>query len=100
VGKRIIVKILDAMAAGTPVVATSYGNVGIEAETRRELLVADESESYTLSIINILRNDDLIVRFSSNCREFVSKYFTLEATIEKFEAACAEIQLRPPYQHD
>lgn len=92
-------KIPDAMAARTPVVATSYGNEGIEAETRRELLVDDESESYALSIIDILRNDDLTVRFSSNCREFVSKYFTLEATIEKFEAAYAKIQLRRPYRN-
>jgi len=31
VGGGIIVKILDAMAAGTPVVTTSFGNEGVGA---------------------------------------------------------------------
>jgi polysaccharide biosynthesis protein PslH len=41
-GGGIIVKILDAMAAGTPVVTTSYGNEGIGATPGRDLLVADD----------------------------------------------------------
>ena len=40
-GGGVIVKILDAMAAGVPVVTTSYGNECIRAEAGKDILVAD-----------------------------------------------------------
>ena len=40
-GGGVIVKILDALAAGVPVVTTTYGNEGIRAEPGREVFIAD-----------------------------------------------------------
>src|SRR5208283_3084824 len=55
-GGGIIVKILDALAAGTPVVTTSYGNEGIGAVPGRDLLVADDAEGFAAAVLRILRD--------------------------------------------
>jgi glycosyltransferase involved in cell wall biosynthesis len=50
-GGGIIVKILDAMAAGVPVVTTSYGNEGIRAKPGREVFVADNPYDFASSVV-------------------------------------------------
>ncbi len=56
VGGGIIVKILDAMAAGTPVVSTTYGNEGIRAEPGRDILIADDPEGFASQVIRVLHD--------------------------------------------
>ena len=92
VGGGIIVKILDAMAAGTPVVTTTYGNEGIGALPGRDLLVADGPESFADAVVRVLSDRGLAEGMSQNSREFVRRNFTLEAAISKLEAAYREIK--------
>jgi len=91
VGGGIIVKILDAMAAGTPVVTTSYGNEGIGAKPGRDLLIADDPESFASAVINILRDEGLAEDLGKNARAFVRKNFSREATRNKIEAAYKDL---------
>jgi glycosyltransferase involved in cell wall biosynthesis len=58
-GGGIIVKILDALAAGVPVVTTPYGNEGIEATEGGEILVATDPAALTGLIVRLLRDADL-----------------------------------------
>jgi glycosyltransferase involved in cell wall biosynthesis len=87
VGGGIIVKILDAMAAGVPVVTTSFGNEGIEAVPGRDLLVADDAEDFAAAVVRVLKDSDLAARLSRNGREFVRRNFSRESVIGKVEAA-------------
>ena len=91
VGGGIIVKILDAMAAGTPVVTTTYGNEGIGAVPGRDILIADDPESFADAVVRVLSDRGLEERLSLNGREFVRKHFTFEAAMKKLEAAYEKI---------
>ncbi len=91
VGGGIIVKILDSMAAGTPVVTTTYGNEGIGAVPERDILIADDPESFADAVVRVLSDRELAARLSQNGREFVRKNFTLEAAMKNLDAAYQQI---------
>jgi glycosyltransferase involved in cell wall biosynthesis len=91
VGGGIIVKILDSMAAGTPVVTTTYGNEGIGALPGRDLLIADDPKGFAEAVVRVLSDKELAAGLSRNGQEFVRKNFTLEAAITEIEAAYKKI---------
>jgi glycosyltransferase involved in cell wall biosynthesis len=91
VGGGIIVKILDALAAGTPVVTTSYGNEGIGAVPGRDLLVADDPETFAAAVIRLLKEPELANEIGMNGRTFVRENYSREAVMEKIETAYEEI---------
>jgi len=78
-GGGIIVKILDAMAAGVPVVTTPYGNEGIRAATGEEILVADRPEQFAEAVVRCLRDGAENARVGEAGRRFVGRVFSQEA---------------------
>ncbi len=53
-GGGIKLKVLEGMAAGRPVVATSMGAAGIDAEDDRDLMIADGVEAYSRALVSVL----------------------------------------------
>ena len=53
------VKILEAWNWGLPVVSTTIGAEGIDAEDRENLLLADSAETFAAAVIEILLNQGL-----------------------------------------
>lgn len=90
-GGGIIVKVLDALAAGTPVVTTSYGNEGIGAEPGRDLLVANDPKAFAAAVIRLLNDREYARAIADSGREFVRRNYGLEAVIERIEACYREI---------
>jgi glycosyltransferase involved in cell wall biosynthesis len=90
-GGGIIVKVLDALAAGTPVVTTSFGNEGIAARPGEELLVADTPEAFAAAVITLLKDEAEARRIAQNGSAFVASRFSLDAVLEKVESAYAEL---------
>ncbi len=90
-GGGIIVKVLDAMAAGTPVVTTSYGNEGIGAVHGRDLLVADDPERFGKAVVTLLRDPEYARHIAENARIFVKKNYSLESVMDRLESAYGEI---------
>jgi glycosyltransferase involved in cell wall biosynthesis len=91
VGGGIIVKILDAMAAGAPVVTTSYGNEGVGAVPGRDLLVADGPDELAEAVVSLLRDPEFADKIGMNGRAFVRKNYSREVIVEKIEAAYEEL---------
>ncbi|MBF0557312.1 MAG: glycosyltransferase [Nitrospirae bacterium] len=91
IGGGIIAKILDALAAGTPVVTTSYGNEGIGALPGRDILVADDPESFAAAVLRIFREKGLAETLSANGLEFVRNRYSLEAVMSRIESAYGEL---------
>jgi len=90
-GGGIIVKILDALAAGAPVVTTSFGNEGIGALAGRDLLVADSPRAFADAVLAILRDQSLARTLSENGREFVLENFGREALLARIEENYREL---------
>lgn len=63
-GGGMRVRILEAFARGLPVVTTTIGLEGIQAEAGRDLLVADTAEAFAESTVRLLRDPQLQVRLS------------------------------------
>lgn len=56
IGAGTKLKILEAMAMGVPVVATSVGARGIEANDGEHLLIADEPRAFADRVLSLLRD--------------------------------------------
>lgn len=87
----IMVKILDAMAAGTPVVTTSYGNEGIGAVPGRDLIVADNAEGFAQAVVRLLTDEDHARGLAKRAQRFVNKHYGREAVLSKLESSYAEL---------
>ncbi len=68
-------KILEAMAIGTPVVATSKGAEGLDARQGEHLFIADLPESFAEHVIHLLQDQGLRGQISSNARQFVGEKY-------------------------
>jgi glycosyltransferase involved in cell wall biosynthesis len=64
-------KILEAMAAGRPVVSTSIGCEGLEVTPDRHLLLADTPETFAAATVRLLREPALRASLAANARRHV-----------------------------
>ena len=71
IGGGIIVKVLNAMAAGRPVVSTSIGNEGVAAAPGREICVADTPELFAQQTVRLLTDVELWKGIACRARGFV-----------------------------
>ena len=76
-------KVLEAMAAGRPVVTTSIVNQGLGAQPGRDLLIADDAATITSQIVGLLHDQALCERIGAAGREFVSQRFSWDVVAER-----------------
>lgn len=86
-------KVLEAMAAGRPVVTTSLVNDGLGAQPDREILVADNPTETAQQIVRLLTNEQLREQIGSAGRQFVRSRFSWTHAVERMRAI--EESLRP-----
>lgn len=84
-GSGMRLKVLEAMASSLPVVSTSLGVAGIDAQTGVNCLVADTPELFTRSIEWLLTDRSLSERMAGAARELVERHYTLEEGLQRFE---------------
>ncbi len=85
-GGGIIVKILDALAVGIPVVTTTIGNEGIGATPDRHLLIADTPDVFAEQVVRLLQNESLRERLGRAGKEFVHERFSRDGLRTTLEA--------------
>ena len=78
-GSGTRVKILEAWAAGLPVVSTSLGAEGLEAIPGRHYLSADTSEEFLRQISGLLEKEAVAAQLGSAGRCLYEERFTWEA---------------------
>jgi len=75
VGAGVRIKILEAMAMGLPVVATSIAAEGIEANDLNGLFIADNEYDFAQTILQLMNDKELWDNSSNNARTLIeSKY--------------------------
>lgn len=82
-GTRI--KILEAIAAGIPVVTTSKGCEGVEVTNGEHLLVADSPEEFASAVQRVIEDDNLRNSITQNARELVERNYSWEMLVEEME---------------
>lgn len=88
-------KVLEAMAAGRPVVTTPQVSLGLGTEAGRHLLVGDSAESLTQHILTLWEQPDLAARLGRAARQFVAERFTWEQAADRLRAI-QTLRLHPP----
>jgi glycosyltransferase involved in cell wall biosynthesis len=76
IGGGTRLKILQAMALGTPVVATSKGAEGLEVTPGRDILLGDTPEAFAAHVCRLLSDDTMRERISAEARALVRDRYT------------------------
>lgn len=74
-GSGTRLKILEAMAAGTPVVATPLGAAGLDAADGRDLLLGETPAELAAQVVRVLDDPDLALRLSTRARALVEERY-------------------------
>jgi len=85
VGGGIITKILDAMAAGLPVVTSSIGNEGVDAKPGTDLMIADTPDEFAQNVLRLMKDRELHGSLSENGRAFVHEHFDWDKIVQQTE---------------
>ncbi len=84
VGGGTRLKILEAMALGTAVVATQKGAEGLRAMDGQHLLIASDSRDFANKVLKLLSDDALRLRLSIKARKFVEDNYDWQQIGERF----------------
>ncbi len=68
-------KVLEAMALGTPVISTSKGAEGLEVEPGRHLLIADRPDDFAAETVRLLHDGDLRAALASAARQLIQERY-------------------------
>lgn len=91
-------KILEAMAAGTPVVATSKGAEGINVTDGIEMFIADTPQAQADAIIRLLRDADLRQQMAAKARQIVQNQYDWSVIVPTLLAEVNRIMKLEPKQ--
>ncbi len=90
IGGGTRLKILQAMALGTPVVATSKGAEGLAVTPEQDILVADTAGQFASQVLRLLADRDLQERISSMARQLVQQQYTWTRSGARLEEALGQ----------
>jgi L-malate glycosyltransferase len=84
--------VLESMAAGVPVVASSVGgNPELVSEERGALVPLNDDAALASALEHLLRDEPLRAELGKNARQFVKANFTLEHIQASYEALYADL---------
>lgn len=84
-------KLLEAMAMGLPIVTTSLGAEGVEAEDGADMFIADAPEEFAAAVLRLLRDDGLCERLGEKARRLAEECFSWEKGVERLERVLLEL---------
>lgn len=88
VGGGTRLKILEALAAGCPVVSTTIGAEGLSLVDGEHLIIADTPEAFARSTLALLDSAHLRRRLAVAGRQAVAEQYDWRPIAERLEAAC------------
>lgn len=78
-------KVVEAMASGTPVVATTLAVSGIEARHGEHLLVADDADTFATQVVRLLQDSTLAGALAIKARGLVESRYSWERSVADLE---------------
>jgi sugar transferase (PEP-CTERM/EpsH1 system associated) len=89
-GTGLQTTVLEAMATGTPIVATSFANEGIGARPDCQLLIADDPEGFARAVARLLEQPALRDSLSIEAHAYVAREFSWDTQVERLEGVFGE----------
>ena len=87
-------KILEAMALGTPVVTTSKGAEGLDVVDSQHILLADDPTTFARRTLELLQNPALRQRLATNARRLVEERYDWTQIGQRFVGLVEDITVR------
>jgi polysaccharide biosynthesis protein PslH len=84
-GSGMQFKVIEAMACGTPVIATPLGIGGLAVEPGRHVLVADTAEAFTQQLVRLMRDVTLQRELANNARKLVEERYSWTRSVAALE---------------
>jgi glycosyltransferase involved in cell wall biosynthesis len=84
VGGGTRIKILEAMALGTPVVATTKGAEGLDVQHGRHILIADTPSAFSASTARLLTDPPLRQTLATNAYQLVKESYDWTGALPDF----------------
>jgi glycosyltransferase involved in cell wall biosynthesis len=82
VGSGTRIKILEAMATGTPVVSTAIGAEGLDCAHGQNILIADRASDLAAAVVGLLRDPEQAFRIGVAGRSLVEERYSWDASAE------------------
>jgi glycosyltransferase involved in cell wall biosynthesis len=92
IGGGTRLKILQAMALGTPVVTTTKGAEGLEVTPETDILIGDTPSTFAAQVLRVLDDFVLRARLATNGRRLVERLYTWDRIGSQFEDVLSEAQ--------
>jgi sugar transferase (PEP-CTERM/EpsH1 system associated) len=84
-------KVLEAMAAGTPVVATSLAVSGVAIRPGEHCLVADTAADFARQVETLLLGEDLRLGLATAARALIEARYSWETSVAELEAVYSKV---------
>lgn len=84
-GHGIKTKVLEAMAAGLPVVATPEGLAGLDAIGGENCLIAHSAQSFADAVLRLVSDSGTAVRIGAAGREYVTAHFSPPVLVTEWQ---------------
>lgn len=91
-------KILEAMALHTPVVATSKGAEGLDVRDGEHLLIADTPDAFAQAVVSLLQNAELRHRIAQNAYGLVRAQYDWRVIMPRFLDLVERVHQEPNYR--
>ncbi|MDH4135798.1 MAG: glycosyltransferase family 4 protein [Anaerolineae bacterium] len=91
IGGGTRLKILEAMALGTPVVSTSKGAEGLEVTPGEDILIADEPTEFADAVLRLLDDQALRAKLAAHGRRLVKERYSWETCAQKLEQLLCQV---------
>jgi glycosyltransferase involved in cell wall biosynthesis len=81
-------KIVEAMAAGLPVISTTVGAQGLEVRSGAQMVLADEPEDFARKTVALLQDKDGRERMARAARTFVEHHYSWQMLGRRYADFC------------
>ena len=96
IGGGTRLKIFEAMSMGKAVVSTTIGAEGLPVTPDRDIVIADEPERFTDSIVRLVRDDTARRSLEAAARSLVVERYDWSVVAQDFDAALTAARSSPP----
>jgi glycosyltransferase involved in cell wall biosynthesis len=92
-GGGMRVRILEGFAYGEAIVTTTMGLEGIDAESGKEVIVADTPQDFAEAVLELLGNYELRNEIAKNGRDLVERKYDWQVVLQKVQDIYQEFEV-------